>query len=286
MPFPSFHTFFVPIVHSLRARGGSATIDELEEAVAAATNLSDEQRAQPHGDGPRTEFSYRLAWARTYLKKGGALDNSERGVWHLTPAGYEMSDEQIYDIKYLVQQQNREARAVATAQAEPIANADEEQDEIEDVALSWKEFLLETLLKMEPGAFERLCQRILRESGFVKVEVTGRSGDGGIDGTGVLRLNLLSFQVLFQSKRYRGSVGAPTVRDFRGAMVGRADKGLIITTGNFTADARREATRDGAPAIDLVDGDALCDLLKSLRIGVKVETVESITVDQTSLLAV
>ncbi|HEU5016417.1 MAG TPA: restriction endonuclease [Pseudolabrys sp.] len=126
----------------------------------------------------------------------------------------------------------------------------------------------------------------MRESGFVKVEVTGRSGDGGIDGTGVLRLNLLSFQVLFQSKRYRGSVGASVVRDFRGAMVGRADKDLIITTGTFTADARREATRDGAPAIDLVDGDALCDLLKSLRIGVKVESVESITVDQPTLMAV
>jgi restriction system protein len=133
---------------------------------------------------------------------------------------------------------------------------------------------------MEPGAFERLCQRVLREAGFVKVEVTGRAGDGGIDGTGVLRLNLLSFHVLFQAKRYRGSVGASTIRDFRGAMVGRADKGLIITTGTFTSDARREANRDGAPAIDLVDGDALCDLLKSLRIGVRTEMVEVVTVDE------
>lgn len=193
-----------------------------------------------------------------------------------------MSDKQIRDIKYQVRQQNREAR-VAAAQVE-LSAGEETEDEIEGAALSWKESLLETLLSIEPGAFERLCQRVLRESGFVKVEVTGRSGDGGIGGTGVLRVNLLSFQVLFQSKRYRGSVGASVVRDFRGAMVGRADKGLIITTGTFTTDARREATRDGAPAIDLVDGDALCDLLKSLRIGVKVETVESVTVDQTSLL--
>lgn len=285
MPFPSFHTFFVPIVHSLRARGGSATIDELEEAVASASHLSEEQRAQLHGEGPRTEFSYRLAWARTYLKKGGALDNSERGVWHLTPAGNEMSDEQIRDIKIQVQQQNRETRAALAAQAERDSGDDEEEEEIEE-ALTWKERLLEALLAIEPSAFERLCQRILRESGFVKVEVTGRSGDGGIDGTGVLRLNLLSFQVLFQSKRYRGSVGSSVVRDFRGAMVGRADKGLIITTGTFTTDARKEATRDGAPAIDLVDGDALCDLLKTLKIGVKVETVEAVTVDQASLSAV
>lgn len=223
MPFPSFHTFFVPIVHSLRARGGSATIDELEEAVASATNLSEEQRSQLHGDGPRTEFSYRLAWARTYLKKGGALDNSERGVWHLTPTGYEMSDEQIRDIKFEVQQQNREARAATAAQAESIED-DNTTDEIEDIALSWKERLLEALLAIEPSAFERLCQRVLRESGFVKVEVTGRGGDGGIDGTGVLRINLLSFQVLFQSKRYRGSVGSSVVRDFRGAMVGRGQR--------------------------------------------------------------
>ncbi|WP_206528489.1 restriction endonuclease, partial [Mesorhizobium sp. M7A.F.Ca.CA.002.05.1.1] len=118
------------------------------------------------------------------------------------------------------------------------------------------------LLALDPAAFERLCQRILREAGFIKVEVTGRSGDGGIDGTGVLRVNLLSFHVLFQCKRWKGSVGSGVVRDFRGAMVGRADKGLVITTGTFTADARREAVRDGAPAIDLIDGDGLCDLLK------------------------
>jgi restriction system protein len=152
-----------------------------------------------------------------------------------------------------------------------------EGEEVTDV--SWKDKLLSVLLQMPTDGFERLCQRILRESGFTKVEVTGRSGDGGIDGTGVLRLNLLSFHVLFQSKRFKGSVGAPIVRDFRGAMVGRADKGLIMTTGTFTPEARREATRDGTPAIDLVDGDALCDLIKQLRIGVAIHLVEEIQID-------
>ena len=115
MAVPSFSTFFVPTVHSLRSHGGSATIEEMEEAVAQTMNLSDAQRSQPHGDGPRTEFSYRLAWARTYLKRGGVLENSERGVWHLTPIGHEISDEDINRIKSLVQQQNREARAQAAA---------------------------------------------------------------------------------------------------------------------------------------------------------------------------
>ncbi|MBN8918210.1 MAG: restriction endonuclease [Rhizobiales bacterium] len=279
MPFPSFDTFFIPIIHSLRASGGSATIDEMEEAVAAKTALTDAQRSQLHGDGPRTEFSYRLAWARTYLKKGGALDNSEKGVWRLTPSGFQMSDAQIKEIKSQVRQQAKVGQSES-----PDEQID--GDSSAESALTWKEHLLETLLSLAPDAFERLCQRVLRESGFVKVEVTGKTGDGGIDGTGVLRLNLLSFHVLFQSKRYRGSVGSSIVRDFRGAMVGRADKGLIITTGNFTTEARREATRDGAPAIDLVDGDALCELLKDLKIGVKVETIESVSIDTTSLFSI
>ena len=143
----------------------------------------------------------------------------------------------------------------------------------------WKDELLELLRGLSPAAFERLGQRLLREGGFLKVEVTGRSGDGGIDGIGVLRVNLLSFQVLFQCKRYQGTVGAAIIRNFRGAMVGRSDKGLLITTGTFTPDAKREATRDGAPAIELIDGDQLCDLLKQLNLGIRTEMVEKMTVE-------
>jgi restriction system protein len=132
---------------------------------------------------------------------------------------------------------------------------------------------------MDPTAFERLCQRILRESGFIEVEVTRRSGDGGIDGHGTIRLGgLISFNVLFQSKRYKGNLGPDVVRDFRGAMVGRADKGVIISTGNFTLEARREATRDGAPPIDLIDGRLLAEKLKDLRLGVRANLVEHVEV--------
>jgi len=132
---------------------------------------------------------------------------------------------------------------------------------------------------MPADRFERLCQRLLRESGFTKVEVTGRVGDGGIDGVGVLRVSLVSFQVFFQCKKYRGSVGASAVRDFRGAMTGRGDKGLLITTGSFTPDAVREATRDGAPVLDLLDGPALCALLKGQSLGVVTRHVEEVEVD-------
>ena len=138
--------------------------------------------------------------------------------------------------------------------------------------------MLRTLKRLEPKAFERLCQRLLRESGFTKVEVTGRTGDGGIDGVGVLRINLLSFHVLYQCKRYDGAVGAREIRDFRGAMVGRTDKGVFLTTGHFTKDAEREAVRDGAPVIDLIDGMELCRLIKSLELGIEIRKVEEVVV--------
>jgi len=144
---------------------------------------------------------------------------------------------------------------------------------------SWKEEVLDAVLRIEPSSFERLVQRLLRESGFTQVEVTGRSGDGGVDGKGIMRLGgLLSFHVIFQCKRYRGAVSANQVRDFRGAMVGRADKGLMVTTGNFTKDAIREATRDGAPAIDLIDGEQLVEKLKELGLGIRIEKIEVETV--------
>jgi restriction system protein len=279
---PSFDEYFAPTVAVLRAHGGSATIEELEEGVAAEMKLSDNVRSVLHGEGPRTQFDYELAWVRTYLKKVGAAENSERGVWRLTPIGLGMSEADLALVPQRVRAEDREKRLEKPTPKGSTDDLDDipTEESGDDAAAQWKEVLLECLLKIDPGAFERLCQRILRESGFVKVEVTGKSGDGGIDGIGVLRLNLLSFQVFFQCKRWKGSVGPSTIRDFRGAMVGRADKGLVITTATFTADARREATRDGAPAIDLVDGDTLCDLLKSLRIGVSVRQVEHVVIDQ------
>ena len=148
--------------------------------------------------------------------------------------------------------------------------------------VGWSDLLLQRVQTIAPTAFERLSQRLLRQSGFTRVEVSGKSGDGGIDRVGVLRVNLISFQVLFQCKRWKGSVGSEIIRNFRGAMQGRADKGLIITTGTFTAEARKEATRDGAPDIDLIDGEALCGLMKDLGLGVHVRqvVVEEVTLDE------
>ncbi|MER8595284.1 restriction endonuclease [Mesorhizobium sp. M1182] len=260
------------------ALGGSASIEEIDDKTAVLMNVSDAARTVLVGDGPRSKFDYRCAWARSWLKNAGFTNNSERGVWALTAEGraaLSLNPDEIVRSVRRADAALRKAKVVVTPERVEV------EAEAAEISLKdWREQLLDILLALDPAAFERLCQRLLREAGFIKVEVTGRSGDGGIDGTGVLRVNLLSFHVLFQSKRWRGSVGAGVVRDFRGAMVGRADKGLIITTGTFTADARREAVRDGAPAIDLIDGDGLCDLLKEQKIGVRVKMVEEVTVDE------
>lgn len=275
---PRFSALIVPTVEALKALGGSASNQEIHDEVVRLEQFSDELVEHPHGDNATlSALEYRLKWARTYLKKVGAVNNATQGVWTLTPVGYAMSEADLLEVPRRVRALNRKARKEAL-----VAGADADADAAEEEAdeeLDWKEQLLQALLAMHPSAFERLCQRVLRESNFSKVEVTGRSSDGGIDGHGILRVNLVSFQVLFQSKRWQGSVGASVVRDFRGAMMGRADKGLIITTSRFTAEARAEATRDGAPAIDLIDGEDLCDLLKNLRIGTRVEMVEQVEID-------
>lgn len=266
---PSYSDLLWPTLQVLKRRGGSASIRELEEGVVSFLNLNDEVLEIPHASGPQSEVNYRGAWARTHLKLIGAVDNTSRGVWTITDLGRSVDSETR--LRTLDKQQRKRKKPRSGRSTKTENNATDSR--------TWQDELLNVLKSMSADAFERLCQRLLRESGFTKVEVSGRVGDGGIDGAGVLRVNLLSFHVRFQCKRYSGSVATREVRDFRGAMVGRADKGLFITTGRFTGDAEREAVRDGAPAIDLIDGMALCDLLKDLQLGIKTETVEVPRVD-------
>jgi restriction system protein len=272
MPVPSYDNLFNPLLKAIHELGGSASIVEQEEKVAQILNLTESDLSAPH-KANRSKFSYNLAWARTYLKNFGVLENSARGVWALTSTGQKTLTVNKEDVKKVSQPVKKSSKETK----DKNQNTDIE-------ILSWEDEVLSILKAMPADAFERLCQRLLRESGFVQVEVTGRSGDGGIDGKGIIKLgSILSFHVVFQCKRYKETVSSPVIRDFRGAMMGRADKGLIITTGTFTRDARIEALRDGAPPLDLVDGDDLVQMLKAYQLGVKVESkiVESINIEHT-----
>lgn len=275
---PKYSDFHWPTVEVLREIGGSGSNDEIAQAVIRREGFSEEDQAVLHGDGPQTEIEYRLAWARTYLKGMGLATNSKQGIWSLTDAGRRVVEAEIPELRrrYLADlRAKREAKAAAALASEEV------QGEEAPSEIGWQDELLEVLMAMDPSAFERLTKRLLREAGFINTTVTGQSGDGGIDGTGTYRMSLVSFPVFFQCKRYRNAVGPSAVRDFRGAMAGRGEKGLLITTGTFTSEAKKEATRDGAPPVDLVDGAELCVLLKRYELGVQVEerTVEDVTVD-------
>lgn len=279
---PTFDSLMNPLLDALVALGGSGSIDEIYEKVLEFEKIEEKISSIPHNSDKsnETEVAYRLAWARTYLKKYGFLENSSRGVWALTQLG----KEQKRVSPQVVVKKVREGNKSKSKQNDKIKKI--EQIELYDTDLpevdGWREELHHVLTnEISPDAFERLTQRLLRESGFVQVEVTGRTGDGGVDGKGIARIHgLMSFHIIFQCKKYKGAVSAGDIRDFRGAMAGRAEKGLFITTGRFTPAAIKEATRDGAPPIDLVDGEQLAEKLKEFELGIQTQMIEKVTIDK------
>lgn len=269
----SFITYFGPLLDALRALGGSASVDEAIDKVAEQLKVPEEVQNETLPSGG-SRFRNRVAWARFYLVREGLLDSSKHGVWSLTEAGqtatlsYEEAQGVFQKWAKIFQAERKKKK-----EQEPAEEVAEGTGAVND---DYRDALRTLLLSRPPSGFERLSQRLLRESGFTHVFVTGQSGDGGIYGYGMLQVNpFVTFKVLFQCKRYTNSVGSSQVRDFRGAMLGRADKGLIITTGTFTADARKEASRDGAPPIEIIDGEKLMDLMEKLELGLRpVKTYE------------
>lgn len=270
---PQFIRFFIPIVEVLRNLGGSGRPGEVTDLVIERMNISEaEQEVANKGGGSRVRNQ--VAWARFYMVKSGLLDSSQRGVWSLTEKGnnIQIDEDVVLNLfrearqKFIEERKEREERK---ASEQETVEDDIDVDSF-DPDNDYKSQLLSVLRSLPPEGFERLCQRLLRESGFQQVAVTGRSGDGGIDGHGILQINpLVSFKVLFQCKRYQGAVPVSTVRDFRGALQGRADEGIILTTGTFTTDAKRESVRDGATPIELVDSDKLVEMFEELGVGLR-----------------
>lgn len=273
-----FSDYVNPVLDVLKRLGGSARPAEVCPIIAKDLSLPDailEERL----DNGVSRFENQVHWARFYLVKDGYIDSSRRGVWSLTEKGRyaaRLSEGEIREMVRRVQETTARPEAVeppATPAGRATSIAIEELTLPEMPDATYREQLLATMKSLPPAGFERLCQRLLRESDFEEVVVTGRAGDGGLDGHGVLQINpFVSFRVYFQCKRYDASVGAGAVRDFRGAMMGRADKGLILTTGTFTAEAKREAMRDGVPPIELVDGERLIEMFEKLELGLRPRT--------------
>ena len=267
-----FVKWFGPLLDALRELGGSAKPREASDKIAENLQLHDDKLDELLDSG-QSRFYNQVAWARQYLAWEGLLDTSQHGIWTLSPKGEttSLTDEQSREIFLKWVEIHRKARQ---DKSEKEIIQEQEENEPEDVQPQNKPDLIQVLQSLTPSGFERICQRLLRESGFEKVVVTGQSHDGGIDGFGTLEMNpFVSFKVLFQCKRYKGTVSRAQVGDFRNAMIGRAEKGIIMTTGTFSADAIKEANREGAPQVELVDGEKLVEMFKRVELGVKPKVI-------------
>ena len=255
---PPFHFFFVPTLKALDELGGSGSNEEIYKTIVSISNLPTGVLEEMHSF-TITEVEYRLAWARTYLKNFGAIENSKHRVWSLTTKGAKMLKENDINAKEICN---------FTAKKHGKSNATSDEELVAVESINWRDQVTDILQHLDPYAFERLAQRLLRECGFSDVQVTKRSGDGGIDGTGKLRIQgIFSFNVAFQCKRYKGQVGAAEIRDFRGSLDTNIEKGVLITTGAFTKAAKEEASCPGKRLIDLMDGEELINKLAEYGIG-------------------
>ncbi len=267
-----FVRWFGPLLDALRQLGGSAKPREASDKIADNLQLHDDKLNELLNSG-QSRYYNQVAWARQYLAWEGLLDTSQHGIWALSPKGEKttLTAEQARAIFLKWVDIHRKARQEKT---ETEIIAEQEENEPDEIQPTHTMDLLQVLQHLTPEGFEKICQRLLRESGFEKVVVTGQSHDGGIDGYGTLELNpFVRFKVLFQCKRYKGTVSRAQVGDFRNAMIGRAEKGIIMTTGTFSTDAIKEANREGAPQVELVDGEKLVEMFKRVELGVKPRTV-------------
>lgn len=287
---PRYTQLIVPTFLALKTLGGSGKNEEIVDQIIADLKIPDEVADIQHkGRTNKTELSYQADWARTYLRTYGVIENSARGVWSIKPdyvAAETLDAKKIIDT---VVQESRQRRADKGPNGAP-QNADETSPEDDDPTNNyaeypdevkpWREQLAEVLQNMDPYAFERLSQRVLRECGFTQVVVTKGSGDGGIDGTGKLRINgIFSFNVAFQCKRYKGLVGASEIRDFRGSLTTDIEKGIMITTGTFSKAAKENASCPGMKQIDLIDGEEFMNKIAEYGIGVKPITTYEVDVE-------
>lgn len=255
----------------LKMLGGSGKNNEINDKAAEMLNLSEDVYAIPHlNSSSLTEINYRLAWARTLLKNYGAIINSARGVWSITTDFSNVDSVNGEYIERNCKKPNPSAAMKDNSEQTEESQMEEAGVEIPEEVRAWRKKLYNVLVDMDPFAFERLTQRLLRECGFDDVKVTKKTGDGGIDGTGKLKINgIFSFNIAFQCKRYQGTVGAPDIRDFRGSLTTDIEKGVFITTGSFSKQAIEEASNPGKQQIDLINGEDFISKLAEFGIGVK-----------------
>lgn len=278
---PKFVSYFEAVLEALRELGSSARANEVIEWVAQNRDVPTDE-SERITKGGQTVFENRVHWARFYLVKAGLIDSTVRGLWVLTDKGRttKLSAAESLELFRRLSQQFRTERKNKPEQTDSEDALDDSEGDDAPVAgvpgidsyiniSEIRQTLIKKLHDLSDIGFEHFCAAVLRHVGFENVIVTQRSHDRGVDGEGFLQINrFVKTKVMFQSKRYQGSVGSDRIQAFRGAIHGRAERGIVITTGTFTASAKSEAARENATPIELVDIDKLLDLLIEEKLGV------------------
>ena len=265
MKGPEFLKYINPVLTTLQANGGAGNSSNVIEQIIEELGITDEELEEATSNG-QSRIRNQIQWARFYLFKAGLIDNAQRGIWRLTNEGLEktLTDDDIYILFKGVQESVKKSPTVTPKKLDQKFEETATEDEEHSIGL------LNLIQNLPAGGFEKLCKRLLTEIGINDITITGGSGDQGIDGKGIVKLNdVVSLNIVFQCKRYKETVSPHHVRDFRGAMQGRGEKGLIITTGRFTKEAKNEASRDGVTPIELIDGDRLVELFEKHNLGLK-----------------
>jgi restriction system protein len=275
MKGPEFLKYINPVLTTLQANGGAGDSSDVIEQVIEKLGITESELEETTSNG-QSRIRNQIQWARFYLFKAGLIDNAQRGIWRLTKEGLEkkLSEDDVYTLFKDVQDSVKKSPTDQPKKIEPKYENIPTEDEGHSLGL------INIIQDLSPIGFEKLCKRLLTEIGINEIVITGGSGDQGIDGKGIVKLNdVVSLNIVFQCKRYKETVSPHHVRDFRGAMQGRGEKGLIITTGRFTKEAKNEANRDGVTPIELIDGDRLIELFEKYRLGLKPVTIFEIDHD-------
>ncbi len=284
MAVPDFQSVMLPFLEALQD-GQERTMRELTETLAIGFQLTDEDRRQLLPSGQQSPFNNRVAWAKTHLKNAELIINPSRGRVSISALGQNVLKQKptIVNCRFLKQfpsylkfigqtpgdDGEREDATVIESTQTPLELLDASFNTLRKATV---EELLAKLNACSPGFFEQVVVRLLRAMGYGGVTgeatVTGKSGDGGIDG--IIKEDKLGLDVVcIQAKRWDGSVGRPVVQGFVGSMdYIRAKKGVILTTSQFTKEALDFVDRIEGKKVVLIDGPKLAELMIEHNVGV------------------
>ena len=290
MAVPKFFEFFEVFLKAL-SDGETHKAKDVRTYIAHEMNISDVDLAEMLPSRRQTTFDNRVSWARTYLDRAGLIDTPTRGQYCITDEGRKaLNSGNTIDLKYLEQYPSfTEFHTDSIEDNGKAANSDEEaanekspmealDDAFNKVNATLAGELMEEVMKLNPGEFEKLVVKLLLKMGYGNGidnagYVTQLSGDGGIDGT--IKEDQLGFSYIYiQAKQWAPdrSVDRPEIQKFAGALQGeRASKGLFITTARFSDGARKYAENLHGSNIVLIDGTALMSLMIKNNLGVSIE---------------